>query len=92
MTLTRKPETYWLHVDNDGTEHQWSWDPNWLSIPALRVDVMRDLTGAWVEQTYTLHAGWKRRADTVFVVRPRGQGWQLYDADSDKYSVWRRRL
>jgi hypothetical protein len=70
---------YWVHVNSDGTETVYPFDP--LPLLTLRVHLY-EIGSMRFEQTYT----WN---EEDYCVHPRGDGWVLWDACRE-YSIWRR--
>jgi hypothetical protein len=80
---------YWMRVNSDGTETLYPYDP--LPLLTLRVHLY-EIGSMLVEQTYTLSVE-DHPPGTMYEihpVRPRGEGWVLWDARRDEYSAWRR--
>jgi hypothetical protein len=73
------PITYWLHVNDDGSEQQFNRPPN----DVLSLTVTR--SGKF-ETTST----WDRFGNGgMATVRPRGEGWTLV-ARKNGFSTWKR--
>ena len=78
-----RPAEYWLHVDDDGTERRYEYEPR--GDRTLHVTVLDG-----VEQTKTWSIVQTLGCFTdITVATPRGQGWVLV-ADNDKFTTWQR--
>jgi hypothetical protein len=78
---------YYLHVDDDGTEHRYVRHP--LTKPCLRVLVLDD----WEETVTNSRLVWDGVALVYIPVTPRGKGWvkkrRAY-LQPNGITVWRR--
>jgi hypothetical protein len=77
-------ETYFLHVKDDGTELLFG--AQHPRLPCLEIE----RRGEW-EYTRTRNiTSWSGASLRVTLVWPRGEGWNIWDAEPDKWTAWRR--
>lgn len=82
MSKDMKAESYWLHVDEHGVEHKLRHEREHESV---FVEVKGDYE---VATTRNAKFGWAH----IGTHRPHGLGWEVLDAESDNFTVWRRRV
>jgi hypothetical protein len=81
-------KVFWLHVSPVG-ETRFDHEPP--NLPSLRVAVLDDADGRFWEETRTVnHKETCGCFSTIKPVWPRGEGWALFDAESDNCTTWRR--
>jgi hypothetical protein len=86
-----EPEVFWVHVDGNGSEHLFAHEPHPHHPPAFRVERFHDDDGGLIEQACTRNRIEHHGPMYTYVpVKPRGEGWALFDASRDKATVWRR--
>lgn len=75
---------YWLHVRHDGREIRYNSKPKELCLYVRRVGPH--------EFTWTRNIEfWFSASCEIVPVKPRGRGWELFNASNFKSTVWRRR-
>src|SRR5262249_16678136 len=84
--LVAGPDQYFLHVQDDGQELQFSHKPE--ELPCTLVEM---LDGGVEQVRMRLADGKSEGAERRLICpRPHGRGWELFDSSSDKVAVWRR--
>jgi hypothetical protein len=91
---------YWLHIEASGKERRFEMSDiarnnaercaDDLVLPSLAVSIVK-VGNKLFEETTTRNRGEERKI-RFRLVKPRGEGWVMFDDSSDQRTVWRRRI